>query len=131
MAKVQQQTGRTLALDGDIKLTFYPWLGLEANGVTLGNAAGFGDQPFFHTKHVKFRIKLLPILQKQYEVDTIHIDGAVINLAKNKQGVNNWDDLIGAEPKHQQSLPQAALVLGGLDSEAARLPWQDESTATS
>ena len=130
IAKVQQQTGRTLALDGDIKLTFYPWLGLEANGVTLGNAAGFGDQPFFHTKHVKFRIKLLPILQKQYEVDTIHIDGAVINLAKNKQGVNNWDDLIGAEPKQQQPLPLAALVLGGVDIKDAKLTWQDDSTAT-
>ncbi len=45
--KFQEQTGRTLTLEGDIEMTFYPWLGMQANGVTISNAAGFGDQPFF------------------------------------------------------------------------------------
>jgi AsmA protein len=38
--KFNAQTGRTLTLDGDINLTIYPWLGLEVNGVTVGNATG-------------------------------------------------------------------------------------------
>jgi len=40
--KVQQETGRTLSIDGDLKLSVFPWLGMEINGLGLSNAEGFG-----------------------------------------------------------------------------------------
>jgi uncharacterized protein involved in outer membrane biogenesis len=126
-----EKTGRTLVLDGDIDVTYYPWLGLEANKLTLGNAAGFGDEPFFHADYVKLRIKLLPILKDQYEIDTVSIHGAVINLAKNKEGVTNWDDLVAAEKSDEPAaFPLAAVVLGGVDVQKASLNWKDASSDT-
>ena len=95
--KALEHSGRELILGGDIDVTYYPWLGVEANDITLGNAPGFGDKPFLHADYLKIRIKLMPMLKDQYEVDTVSIRGAVINLARNKEGVNNWDDLLEQE----------------------------------
>ncbi|NIN35802.1 MAG: AsmA family protein, partial [Gammaproteobacteria bacterium] len=76
-----ENTGRSLTIDGDIKISFYPWLGVEVNGVTVGNAQGFGDQPFLETEHAAFRAKFLPLLSGQYIVDTVRLHGVSINLA--------------------------------------------------
>jgi uncharacterized protein involved in outer membrane biogenesis len=126
-----ERTGRTLSLEGDIDVTFYPWLGIEVNKLTVGNAAGFGDTPFLQAEYLKLRIKLMPILKDRYVVDTVSVRGAVINLAKNKEGVSNWDDLIGEEKSDDSAaLPLAAVVLGGVDVQQASLNWNDASNDT-
>lgn len=125
--KVREGTGRSLALNGAITLSWYPWLGLEVNDLTLGNAPGFGNEPFFHTDFAKFRIKLLPLFQQQYLVDTIQFHGTVINLSKNKDGVTNWADLAG-EQQQQRTIPLTSLILGGVDIKDARLSWTDAGT---
>ena len=125
IAKVEKETGRQLKLEGDIKLSYYPWLGLEISGVTLGNAEGFGDAPFIHADVVALRIKTMPLLNKQYELDTLKLHGVEINLAKNKEGVNNWDDLVREEKddsKKQEPIKLAAVILGGVDIKDTRLP---------
>ncbi len=130
--KVQQETGRHLTLTGDLGITFYPWLGLKARDLRLGQAEGFGDTAFVRMDYVNFRIKTLPLLQGQYEIDTVNIQGAELNLAKNSQGVSNWDDLLAAEPTSEQSapLPLTALALGGVNIENAVITWRDEQTDT-
>ncbi len=130
-AEFREKTGRSLSLDGDINITLYPWLGLEANGLSLGNAQGFGDAPFLHVDYIKLRVKSIPLLREEYEVDTVHIRGAVINLARNEQGVSNWDGLIsGDEPEHDApALPLASIILGGVAVENARVTWDDQQAA--
>jgi uncharacterized protein involved in outer membrane biogenesis len=128
-AKLKEETGRDIRIDGDINLTYYPWLGLDVQGITVSNAEGFGDKPFLQTKTVKARAKLLPLLRKQLEMDTLVLHGATINLAKNEKGITNWDDLI--KPKDNKksddkALPLAALVLGGIDIKDANVYWSDK-----
>ncbi|MBF8269073.1 MAG: AsmA family protein, partial [Gammaproteobacteria bacterium] len=36
-SRVRAETGRELTLNGDLKINYYPWLGLEINDVTLTN----------------------------------------------------------------------------------------------
>ncbi|MBI2994678.1 MAG: AsmA family protein [Gammaproteobacteria bacterium] len=127
-AKVQEKTGRTLSIDGKIGLEFYPWLGLEADGVTLGNAPGFGPEPFLKLAHVKARIKLLPLLREQYEIDTVQLHGVNLSLARNKDGVTNWADLASGEPAEAKPLPLTAIVLGGVDIQKAQISWSDAAT---
>ena len=78
-AKVNEQTGRSLSINGDINLTFYPWLGINVGGISLSNAANFGDTPFLETKTIKARAKLLPLLRKELEMDTLVLHGAKVN----------------------------------------------------
>jgi AsmA protein len=128
-SKIKEETGRDIRIDGDINLSYYPWLGLDVEGINVGNAKGFGEQPFLQTKTVKARVKLLPLLRKELEMDTLILHGATINLAKNEKGVTNWDDLIKpkeGDKKSDQAMPLAALVLGGIDIKDANLHWDDK-----
>ena len=127
-AKVKEQTGRNLTINGDINLTFYPWLGINVEGISLSNARNFGDTPFLETKTIKARAKLLPLLRKELEMDTLVLYGARVNLVRDAKGLNNWDDLVNSEDKKQntnQNLPFAALILGGIDIKDANIQWRD------
>ena len=131
IAMVEKETGRQFKLEGDINLSYYPWLGLEVSGVTLGNAQGFGDAPFIHADVVALRVKTMPLLKGQYELDTLKLHGVEINLAKNKEGVSNWDDLVHEEKddaKKQEPIKLAAVILGGVDIKDTRFTWDDQST---
>lgn len=138
VSRVEQATGRSFAITGNIGLSYYPWLGLEAEGITLGNAKGFGKEPMVHMDKVALRIKTLPLLRGQYVLDTFRLHGLKVNLARNKAGVSNWDDLAGGagagkkaaerpapEPREPKSL--AAVVLGGVDVRNGRVSWDDQA----
>ena len=43
-AAAKEATGRDLKLDGDIKLSVFPWVALELGPASLGNPAGFDTQ---------------------------------------------------------------------------------------
>jgi len=94
---VKQNTGRNLTLKGDIKLSVFPWLGLELGETRLSNARGFGKKPFVKMERIGIKVKLLPLLRRQVIVDKIILQGLQLNLARNRKGVTNWDDLL--QPK--------------------------------
>src|ERR1700730_13751869 len=89
-ARVKESTGRELTLTGDIKLSVFPWVALELGPATLGNPAGFSDEPFLSFSHASVRVKLLPLLHQRLEVARVAIDGLDLRLAKNAQGRGNW-----------------------------------------
>jgi uncharacterized protein involved in outer membrane biogenesis len=130
ISRVEKETGRKLSLDGDIRLDLYPWIDLEVNGLTLANAPGFGDTPFLHVDHLNVRVKTLPLLQEKYEVDTVKVHGAQVNLARNKDGVTNWADLVRPADEEPKPLPLTAIVLGGVDVQKAQLFWTDDRAGT-
>ncbi|HHA18646.1 MAG TPA: AsmA family protein, partial [Methylophaga sp.] len=73
--QVEKATGRTLTLDGDIGLSVFPWIALEMGPLSLSNAKGFKAEHFAKVEAAEIRIKLMPLLQKQLEMDTIVLDG--------------------------------------------------------
>ncbi|MDX5151850.1 MAG: AsmA family protein, partial [Acidiferrobacterales bacterium] len=138
---VHDKTGRELQLKGDIQLSLFPWLGLELGKTSLGNAPGFGAKPMASIEKVEIKLKLLPLLRKQAEVDTVVLDGLELNLARNKQGTSNWDDLLTRTASKEKkpaeakpapaAAPLAALTIGGIDIRRAQLHWIDAQSGTS
>jgi uncharacterized protein involved in outer membrane biogenesis len=126
-AKAKENTGRTVRLDGDIGISWYPWLGLELNNVTVANAAGFGDEPFLRFDHFKARVKLVPLLRNQYEVDTVRLHGAIVNLERNASGAGNWEDLMKPRAR-KRALPLTGIVLGGVDIQDANITLSDAAS---
>ena len=96
---VQKETGRILQVEGDLSLSFFPWIGVEIGRTQLANAAGFGEQPFAKIEHVGVKVELLPLFGKQLVADTIVLNGVHLNLAVKKDGSNNWDDLARSTDK--------------------------------
>jgi AsmA protein len=139
-AKVQENTGRTLSIDGDISLSVFPWLGLDIGPTRLSNAQGFGEQPMASMEKVQVRVKLLPLLHKQLEMDTIRLSGLRLQLGKDASGRGNWDDLRGAagekaqtgaaHPDEAAGSSLAGLAIGGVAVTDARVLWDDRSTGS-
>jgi AsmA protein len=127
ITQAENSLGRQVNLDGDLRWTLYPWVGIEVNDVKVGNASGFEAEEFFKADYLHFRIKLLPLLNERYEIDTVQIHGAEINLEINKNGNSNWQDIIARDTANDRrtALPLAAIILGGVDIQRARLSWRD------
>jgi len=122
---VEQQTGRTLTVDEELSLDFFPWLALQAGGITIGNAAGFVDEPFARIASVSARVKLLPLLGGNVEIGRIDINGMELNLARDEELRGNWEDLTRLADEAPRGQPNAGgneigeepAALGGLDIE--------------
>ena len=136
VAAAKQKLGRDLAIEQDLSLTVFPWLGIETGGVRIGNAAGFAEQPFAEIDQLGLKVKLMPLLSQQIEVDTLVVKGLRLNLEKDASGKTNWDDLAGqqeekpAQPGEAEKQPAEApsplaLSVQGIQIEDARISWDD------
>jgi AsmA protein len=105
---VKDQTGRQLVFEGDIGFNFFPWLGLKVGPMALGNRQGFTPDSMIRINRAEASIRILPLLSGEVAIGVVVLDGFTANLAVNKQGVNNWDDLAGAETaKPAEAKPEA------------------------
>ncbi len=130
---VKQQTGREFKLDGEVKLSLFPWLGLELNQARMGNAVGFSDPLFAHIDSLQVNVKLVPLFSKHIEMDTLKLIGADIRLTRLADGRTNWDDLIAKTQQpsatdNQQTFALNQLQIGGIHIQNAALQWNDQHT---
>lgn len=140
-AAVEEQTGRSFRIDGELGLSIFPWLAVRAEGMELGNAEGFGEEPFARIGSVSAGIELLPLLlRREIVLDTITLDGLRVNLAVNAAGQGNWEDLLAlaedddeqqsdgpvAETEDGFTLP--SLDVSGINVRDAALRFEDAST---
>ena len=131
---VETEIGRALSIEGDISLSLFPWLGFKVGKVTLGNVPEFGDAGFASVQSMELRVRLLPLLQKQVEMDTVAVDGLTLNLTRTAAGTNNWDDLaaVGEKPAADAAAsppPIAALAIGGVRLSNASVRFDDAQNA--
>ena len=85
-AAVKEQTGRTLKLEGDLKVAVFPSLGAEVAKVTLSerNPA----QEFVSLDSAHGSVALMPLLRGEVVVDRIRISGLKANVVKDKDGIS-------------------------------------------
>jgi AsmA protein len=137
IAAVKDKTGRELALDGELKLSLFPWAGISTEKIALSNAPEFQDRPFATIEESHIGVRLLPLLSKKVEISRIVLKGLVLNLARNKQGITNWDDLTASDlntlppaavtdkPDAQPVPERAAFSIGGITIDNACINWDD------
>ncbi len=131
-AGVAEATGRELVIEGDIKLSLFPWLAVEIGSSRLGNAAGFGDKPFASFEQVRLSVRLLPLLlRREIVVGAAEISGLAVNLEVNERGANNWDDL--APPSETEATdetatnaPTGVINIAGIDLNDAAFSYVDQ-----
>ncbi len=130
---VQEATGRELVIEGDVSLQVIPWLAVEVGRARLGNAPGFGDEPFAEFERAQLSVRLWPlVLRKEIQVGTAGIDGLRLNLIVDKQGRGNWDDLVaeeggesqeGGESRDGGASASGALDISGIDINDAAIRY--------
>jgi AsmA protein len=96
-AKVKETTGRDLVIEGDVELTLFPWLAINVGKTTLGNATGFGDEPFASFEEARLSVKVMPmLLDRKVAIGTATLDSLQLNLEVASNGRSNWQDFIDA-----------------------------------
>ncbi|MCE9524345.1 MAG: AsmA family protein [Alphaproteobacteria bacterium] len=88
--QVRLATGRALAIDGDLKLSFFPALGVEVNKVRFANVAGSRDADMASMETLVVGAELWPLLSGSLKVTEIRLVKPVIHLEIDKDGRGNW-----------------------------------------
>lgn len=130
-AFVEERTGRTLEIDGDLELSLFPWLAVETGGITVGNAPGF-EEDFARVESASASIRVWPLLRRQVEFGTIILEGIELNLGRNERGTGNWEDLLGADESAEsaatgeaQTPSIASLDIAGIALRNGRVMWRE------
>lgn len=92
---VKEKTGRTLNIEGDIRLTFFPKIGVSLGPTQLSERDS--ETEFAGVDDLRVALALMPLLSKQIVVDEIVVDGLRARVVKYADGSTNIDDLTGAK----------------------------------
>jgi len=128
-AEVQRSTGRELVIEGDLELTLFPWLAINIGKTTLGNAPGFGDEPFASFDRARLSVHVLPmLLHREVSVGTALLDSLQLNLAVASNGRSNWQDLVeGSEAEAEAIDPSDASEAGSATLDIASIEINNAS----
>lgn len=105
---VADRTGRELSIEGELQLSFVPWLGFRVDTIRLSNEDGFGNTPFASMDSAEARVRLLPLFSKKIEVGAVTLQGLQLDLVSDKSGRTNWDDFVVSEDAGQQATKSEA-----------------------
>jgi uncharacterized protein involved in outer membrane biogenesis len=120
---VKEKKERTLTLEGDIKLAFWPKIGANLGKLSISEHKS--DKEFASIQGAQVALALLPLLKKELVVDTIYIDGAKANIVKYKDGTTNFDDLLSKDDEESQ---QIKFDVDGVKVTNSAVTYSDEGT---
>ncbi len=124
---VKDSKQRTLKLDGEIKLHFFPSIGVSLSKVSLSEFQS--EQEFVSVDSASVSLKLLPLLARQLVVDEVSMSGIKARVIKFRTGKTNLDDLMG-NPSAAPAAPAPAAETGSpmkFDIASVRLDKTDLS----
>ena len=132
---VEESTGRELTIEGEVSLHLFPWLAVEIGHTRLGNAPGFGGEPFAEFDRAQLSVRLFPLLLRQeVTVGTAELDALRLNFEVNKNGLDNWSDLVTAEegPETADGTSRGGSIdISGVDIRDASIRYVDKQTGDS
>ncbi len=88
--QVKAQTGRDLELTGDVKLSFWPVLGMETGPVTFGNAPWAGPEPMLRAQSLAVGVDASALLSGNIRIKRVLADSPVLRLER-ADGRGNWE----------------------------------------
>lgn len=89
--QVKAQTGRDLQIAGDVSPSFYPVLGVEAEGITLSNAEWADGPNMVSATSAKIGVKLFPLISGSVQVEEVRLVDPKILLEVREDGTGNWE----------------------------------------
>ncbi|HEY1992462.1 MAG TPA: AsmA family protein [Gammaproteobacteria bacterium] len=128
---VKQRTGRELVIQGDIKLSIFPWLGMQIGPMALSNAQGFGSVPFASINETDVHVAFWPLLHHEVEVGEVKLNGLNLDLEQDAEGHNNWHDIsehlahAPAAGGEEQAGRNVDLSVAGVSITDSQVRWTD------
>ena len=126
--RVKEATGRDLIIRGgiDFKLSLEPELVID--DVSLSNADWGKSAQLLTAKRVEAQVKLLPLLQRHFEIVRFKLVDPVISLETDASGKGNWDFAAGGAANGAASVPTGsvnAFAIGDLAVDHGTASFRD------
>lgn len=131
-AIVKDKIGRDLELQGDLSLSVFPWLGIHAQRLSLSQPEAIGGE-MLSVQTAQLRVKLLPLLSKRFEIDTVVLERPKVTLVTLKSGINSFTGLVStAENPVKSKLSDNAdaavvLLIQGVEINNGDISWDDRA----
>lgn len=119
---IRDRTQRDLRLEGDIRLRFFPAVGVETGRIALSEYQS--GETFAAAENIRVSLELLPLLRKQLVLDEIVIIGLNASLVRFRDGRTNIDDLIAEREEPEQF----ELGIARIRMEEAAISLSDEAS---
>ena len=108
--KLEQQLDRKVAL-GNMELGLFP-LRFRVYNLSIADDPKFGTRAFVQTQELSVSVKLLPLLSKSVQIDSLALERPSVELIKNAQGMWNFASIgqkTPATPSSSSSSQQFSL----------------------
>ena len=132
---VNDKTSRELKIAGDVSWSFFPWLSIKIQDVSLSNPADFKSGVFAKAQEAGVSIKLLPLIFGRIEADHLALKNLDLQLIKNSLGVGNWQDLLtfnhDINPTivtKENNLHLIKFTISSIDVDNSSVLWQNQQT---
>jgi AsmA protein len=119
-----QRVGRALGREvtlGALRVSLWGGIGAEAESIRVGQASGFGTEPFLSAEALRVRVELLPLLRGQVRVASAVLERPRVRLVHGSDGRWNVEDLFRGRTSQGAARPPAettrlgrAPLFGGL-----------------
>jgi AsmA protein len=103
---LSEASGRPVSVGDDVRLSLFPWAGVSFSDLKVGNPPAFAEKDFLTVKSFEVRVKLLPLLFKQVEVDRLVVQEPRVFLVTNKDGHVSWE--FGGHPTETKPAAKSA-----------------------
>lgn len=123
--RVEQATGRTFAINGDLKVRVSLTPRITADGVVLGNADWAREANMAEIGRVDFTIDALALLRGRAVFPELGLSDARVFLERNAQGVANWK--FDTDKQDTETKPPA---IGALVLDRAHIGFRDPTIKT-
>lgn len=90
-SELAQRIGRQVSL-GNMHLSIIP-LAVRVDNAVIGEDPNFGSKPFAQAQELDVSVKLLPLLHKDVQVNSLELKQPQIEMIRNAQGVWNFSSI--------------------------------------
>ncbi|MFT7491824.1 MAG: AsmA protein [Pseudohongiellaceae bacterium] len=107
--QVEQYTGQTLIITGDVKFALFPRLSLHTGVISLSQPTGITskltpvNRPLLHITSAKIGVELLPLLQGKFELSQIELNQPQIYFIAAKAGSTSLSASSSEKPSNDLS----------------------------
>jgi AsmA protein len=100
---LSSQMGRDVRFQDNFDLNFYPWLGVDTGPVTVSAPENSSYPHQLTVKDINLKVRLLPLLSGELEVDTIIVDSPSLHVDRLKDGSLNLPVFDSSETEKERT----------------------------
>ncbi len=136
---VQEKQQRRLKIDGEVKLSLWPNVGVSFGNISLSEQNS--EQEFAAIDSGRLSLALMPLFSRRIVVNEVGLMGLRASLIKHKDGRLNIADLVSggqaakpgsaeapAAPPGSTDMP--SIDIAGVDISKAQITWRDEQSGS-